>query len=834
MPTFNQNQKEAIKKATELLNEKMTSNNKEDGVMINNERIQNFVKEKQEIDQFSADKNPLIKEYIHLHKEAEKRPYTKIGRMQKKMKEIALRQEVYKEAAKLCKDEADKKALLDEIETLNNSPEMDAYEKYVEGLKFLAGMIDEPRKEVVDFFAMVLQEQLPVDKSNIYELYRSGIDSWEGDQHKKDDIRNLDDDAKALNDAYQKKVAAAKARELFAKNQRALKSIEAQFVGFGVIKEGESTPGFRGRMAPSAFFIGRMLAAKHPLEKILDPNELVEEKKAVGKEYLEHFEKKDTQWALEMIYENSQYMMEAVKKYAKDHKSEMKTEEDLVMHGSTFGLLAYLCFDNVQELEHIRKGDSYQGCFVNISQEETKAMEDKLEKYTYASGMGWNLTINYELHTVNAPSTKKEIARQMCMKTMLDEIQKDEPDLENQLLSNDEYDLLVKQLDHMDEVQNIFGEEVNIDTESLTNEKVEVLGSMMSFKFVNDKKLQYHNPKITVKVKKDPQDLNAGELEDGQKLEKVVTANGKQLVETDLPAITEQHLSNLEKKNLRGKESGNSKEFNDMMDSYDATIGKMSEKEFLNADFLPELEKLKSFATKYIEAKRKQKGHLEADVPNIAIDNKMLGKDSGKNAEKVKGGSIFTSRGKERYEFALKAIMRVTELENKIREYSKPRPQMKFEGNMQTFFNDDLNFISQPIEYQNQNQGMEPIKENPVVESKNEEVVNKEVINKEETVVEKITYDDATIQKAKELLVAMKKEAEDVEMLLAMQMFDIKPGNASLVPMDFLVNDLKIGTEVAINKMSMNEVMNVLTVITTQEKTKEIETEEIEDEISFG
>ena len=47
------------------------------------------------------------------------------------------------------------------------------------------------------------------------------------------------------------------------------------------------------------------------------------------------------------------------------------------------------------------------------------------------------------------------------------------------------------------------------------------------------------------------------------------------------------------------------------------------------------------------------------------------------------------------------------------------------------------------------------------------------------------------------------------------------------------MNDLKIGTEVAINKMSMNEVMNVLTVITSQEKTKEIEKEEIEDELLF-
>ena len=129
MPTFNQNQKEAINRATELLNEKIKSNDKQDGVMVNNERIQNFVQEKQGIDEFAANKNPLIKEYINLHKEAEKRPYTKIGRMKKAMKEIALRQEIYKEAAKLCKDEADKKAFLDEIEELNHRPEMAAYEK---------------------------------------------------------------------------------------------------------------------------------------------------------------------------------------------------------------------------------------------------------------------------------------------------------------------------------------------------------------------------------------------------------------------------------------------------------------------------------------------------------------------------------------------------------------------------------------------------------------------------------------------------------------------------------------------------------------------------------
>ena len=268
------------------------------------------------------------------------------------------------------------------------------------------------------------------------------------------------------------------------------------------------------------------------------------------------------------------------------------------------------------------------------------------------------------------------------------------------------------------------------------------------------------------------------------------------------------------------------------MTSFDETISKMSKEKFLDDDFLEQLNKLKFAATQYIEAKRMQKGHLKAGVPNIAIDNKMLGKDSGKNTEKVEGGSIFTSRGKARYEFALKAIMRVTELENKIREYSKPRPQMKFADNMQTFFNDDLNYNGQPLEYQNQ--GMEPIKENLVVESKNEEVVNTEVVNKEETVVEKITYDDATIKKAKDLLDAMNSIAQEDGLAPYMRLGEVNVVNDNFVPIDFLVNDLKLGTEMEINQKVMVDVMKVLTVIISQEKTKEIEIEEIEAEFSLG
>ena len=161
--------------------------------------------------------------------------------------------------------------------------------------------------------------------------------------------------------------------------------------------------------------------------------------------------------------------------------------------------------------------------------------------------------------------------------------------------------------------------------------------------------------------------------------------------------------------------------------------------------------------------------------------------------------------------------MRVTELENKIREYPKPRPQMKFTDDLQAYFADERNYNGQPIEYQNQK--MEPI--------------NTEVVNKEETVVEKITYDDATVQKAKDLLEAMNSLAQEDELAPYMRLGEVAAAYNKFVPIDFLVNDLKFGTENEINQKFMGDVMNALAGIISQEKTKEIETEEIEDELLF-
>lgn len=66
---FNEAQMAAIADAKKKILEK------KDGVLINNDRIKGFGKAKKDIDKFIEKKNPLVKEYINLHIDAEKRPY---------------------------------------------------------------------------------------------------------------------------------------------------------------------------------------------------------------------------------------------------------------------------------------------------------------------------------------------------------------------------------------------------------------------------------------------------------------------------------------------------------------------------------------------------------------------------------------------------------------------------------------------------------------------------------------------------------------------------------------------------------------------------------------
>ena len=257
----------------------------------------------------------------------------------------------------------------------------------------------------------------------------------------------------------------------------------------------------------------------------------------------------------------------------------------------------------------------------------------------------------------------------MYIESMLNEIQKEDSNLDSQLITTDEWMNINIQIGSIDEMNTMFTNS-SIDIESLDEKDVEVIASMMSSKFVKDNNLRYDAPRVPVTATKVPEDFALGMIEVGQKLDTVVSRNGKQLIETDVPVRMDQYLRDLEKKNLRGKESGNSKEFNDMMKSFDETLAKLGDKKTANAECIAEMEKLKEAAMQYIDAKRAQKGYGKTGVPDLEIDKNMLGQG--------KGASIFTSKGKERYEFALKIIWRATEMENEINK-QEPIQEIKFE-----------------------------------------------------------------------------------------------------------------------------------------------------------
>jgi hypothetical protein len=73
----------------------------------------------------------------------------------------------------------------------------------------------------------------------------------------------------------------------------------------------------------------------------------------------------------------------------------------------------------------------------------------------------------------------------------------------------------------------------------------------------------------------------------------------------------------------------------------------------------------------YVAAKRAQKGYEAKGTLDEKIDDKMLGKESG--------ASIFTTRGKDRYEFALNILEKVQELEDKFGSVEKQNDSMKKE-----------------------------------------------------------------------------------------------------------------------------------------------------------
>ena len=188
------------------------------GLLKNNENVQKFIKERMEIEKILKKKNPLVKEYLDLFKDAEKRPYTNIGRMAKEMKNIAAKQEILKIAAELCTNEEAKKELIEQRNKLQQSPAMVAYEKYMQGLQYLAGMTNEVQPEVRRFFEEDMRVVLLIGEVE-YEPYRTGVEE-PATSHEEN-----------LKKVYQKEMAPVMAQHLFAKQAQNYDALEWQFLG---------------------------------------------------------------------------------------------------------------------------------------------------------------------------------------------------------------------------------------------------------------------------------------------------------------------------------------------------------------------------------------------------------------------------------------------------------------------------------------------------------------------------------------------------------------------------------------------------------------------------
>ena len=644
---LNENQQNALEQALR----KMKTG---EGILKNNERIKAFAAERKVIDSFVAKKHPVVKEYVNLHKVAETKSYTNIGRMVRDMKNIAAEQEALKMAAEMCKDENDKEGLMQAVQALDNHPAMLAYEKYIKGLRYMSGMEENLDKEIKEFFEEEVRVNIGVNDE--YETL------------KKVEVKPATTDAQKANQEFQKLTAEDKAREIYSKNcNLSHHGICKQFLG---VRELVGVKGvFRERMTPTLFCVAQMAKQGYSIEEITNPRLFVDVKKQIGAEYLRRREsntKEDERWYMEEMYHGAEAMIKAFNQYVKDNKHEIKTVQDLALHGSELGVFSHLCYDMLQELDYMK--DKVHKEFK--TPEEFYEMAFKIGGYTFGEGTGTTNQLIYDIINDKEMSLfTEEVQRQLYIKAFLDEIQKDEPNLEVLIGTPERMNIMKDQIETMPEFREAFAlvdpdepeGDREVDAENMSSKQVKLLASMMSQKFLIDNKISVVTPKIPVKVTKDPCNGRGIQIKEGIGIDRIILHDGKQLVETDMPGKMSDYLHDLEKKGLKGRAKDNSDEFNRLLARYGETMNKLDATNSSNKECIDNLKALKEAAKEYIIAKREQKGYHSKDFPDVGIDTIMLGQ-----SDVVKG--IFTSRGKDRYQFALDLIERATILENKFNE----------------------------------------------------------------------------------------------------------------------------------------------------------------------
>ena len=665
------------------------TNNK--GILKDSPIIQQFVEARKKIDAAAATKNPLVKEYIDIHKEAEKNTNTMIGRMTRAMKNIAAQHRIYMTAIEMSTDDDEKQRLKEMADELANHPAVASYGKYIEGLRYLSGEIYEVSPDVEKFFREEMRVPLQKHDSK-YEVYRLGADEYvereterlnklEAELKKKQielenrqqeleeksgsqDRKNLLNEKISLENTlkgilgkkeklmitntpevqekqeeYQKAIAKIKARELFEKQTLMFEALEKDFIGdYRYRKDKAKIAPFRDRQTPTTICIAMMIMEGYKLEEIMDPTALLDKKKEIGQKYIDRRQKGDVKWYVKTMYDGSIAMMNAFKEYVIEHKEELKTEQDLAMHAGTLGVLSQACFDMFQELAVCKRVDN-GNLYKTI--EEYDILENKICVYECGADLGTTQEVKYDIESLYADAVAKELRRQLSTKMLLDEIQKENPDIDSVLIGAHKTQSLDNQLIGLPEFRMLYGDSTNVSIHKFSKDDFKQLAFMQSRDFIEKNNIRYERVKYPAKVTKDFENIFL-DIKEGEKLEYAASSNGKQLVATA---------------DIRGKKRDNSAQFNKLLEEYEKVMSNIGY-DVSYADKPESVKNLKEAALAYINAKRAQKGYDSKSVPNDTIDAQMLGKEKG-------GKSIFTERGRDRYEFALEIVTKIMDVEKR-------------------------------------------------------------------------------------------------------------------------------------------------------------------------
>lgn len=345
-----------------------------------------------------------------------------------------------------------------------------------------------------------------------------------------------------------------------------------------------------------------------------------------------------------------------------------KAERDLIHHSNRLAYLATTCFDLNQEMEHCSnhypKVDQIKEKVLHSIEDYTK-MSFKLLELRIGNTLSTATDMNYEPdgYAISPGSYSRIASRNLIGKHIIEELNKDNPDYSQTKLSIDSENAVTMQMNSLPAFVELFNGSTDLKLENMSIEEIDKLAGLLNGSYFDKNKIKYFTPKVPITVKGTPETgENLIGTHDGLSVDRVLFIGDKQVVETNIPAQMDKFLNSLNKGvDMRGNAKDNSAEFDNLLTNFDNVRKALENPQLNNEEYLAELGKLKTAAEGYILAKGEQKGYANSSPDNKNIDAQMLGKAKG-------GSSIFTSRGKERYEFAATVLDAITETEKALNQ----------------------------------------------------------------------------------------------------------------------------------------------------------------------